>query len=250
MEDPWPLVAGQPGDNDPLIDLAGLVDVATAARLVQARAGQDTMRRLRLADLVPGDLGVIEATVVQVHPSRRHSRKRGGEGELGRVTLADASGERDLVLWDDELRHVRGPTAALQPGARVRLRGAQVKAGRDGGPVELGLGSALLEALPAVPTMLVSATLLGLGPTRVLDGPPIAFQADATVGLAGAPGATRSVVLAGELLRATRTALSAGVGCTIEGLVAHPALEGWMLTAPGAKVVVSQAPPAGLLPAI
>jgi hypothetical protein len=205
----------------------GLVDAAAWQRLERARAGTDLPNLLRLATLAPGDVGVVEATILQVHPVRSYSRKRGGQGDLGRVTLADASGEADLVLWDDEVRHVRG--GLLVPGARVRLRGASVKPGYRGG-IELGVGSAVLERIDA-PAATLSGTLMSLGETRVLDGPPVRFQADAVVLTAGGE---RSVVLEGDLLRQAR---SARAPVLLDGLAPHPVLVGWLLCPPSARLL-------------
>jgi hypothetical protein len=206
--------------------MEGLVDGATLERLRRARAGTDLPNRLALARLAPGDVGMVEATVAQVHPARGYGRKGGGQGELCRVTLRDGSGEADLVLWDDEVRHVRG--GLLVPGARIRLRGAAVKAGYRGG-VELGLGSAVLERVEAPAAATLAGTLAALGPTRVLDGPPVRFQADAVV---RTEAGERSVVLEGDLLLKARAA----PGARLEGLAPHPALDGWLLCTPATRV--------------
>jgi hypothetical protein len=204
----------------------GLLDAATWQRLQRARSGGDLPNLLRLATLAPGEVGIVEATVAQVHPARPYDRKRGGQGELCRVTLADASGEADLVLWDDEVRHARG--GVLVPGARVRLRGPAIKPGYRGG-VELGLGSAVLERIDA-PSASLSATLVSLGETRVLEGPPVRFQADAVV---RTPEGERTVVLEGEPLKRARAAAGP---VRLEGLVAHPALDGWLLATPATRI--------------
>src|SRR5687768_11761202 len=85
---------------------ADLLEPATAARLARARGGAEVANRLQVATLEPGRVGVLDAQVRAIAPSRTYDRKRGGQGLLQRVTLADATGEVDLVLWDDELRHV------------------------------------------------------------------------------------------------------------------------------------------------
>ncbi|MFO1536140.1 MAG: hypothetical protein ABR586_10780 [Thermoplasmatota archaeon] len=200
--------------------MEGLVDAAAWQRLQRARSGADLPNLLRLATIAPGDVGVVEATVAQVHPVRPYNRKRGGQGELCRVTLADASGEADLVLWDDEVRHARN--GALVPGARVRLRGASVKPGFRGG-VELGLGSAVLERVEAPAAVTLSGVLVSLGETRVIDGPPVRFQAEAVVRTGAGD---RSIVLEGDLLRQARRATGPIV---LDGLALHPALDGWLL---------------------
>jgi hypothetical protein len=205
----------------------GLVDEGAWRRIQRARAGSDLPNLLRLGHLAPGDVGVVEATVAQVHPARTYDRKRGGRGELCRVTLADATGEADLVLWDEELRNARD--GALTPGARVRLRGPAVKAGYRGG-VELGLGSAVLERIE-LPAATLSATLVSVGETRILDGPPVRFQADAVV---RTPSGERTVVLEGDLLLKARSA----PGATLDGLAAHPALEGWLLASAATRIVL------------
>ncbi|HEX2066669.1 MAG TPA: hypothetical protein VHI93_07645 [Candidatus Thermoplasmatota archaeon] len=208
--------------------LEALVNPDAWRRLQRARAGAEPPNLLRVGSLAPGDVGVVEATVAQVHPARPFARMRGGRGELCRVTLADASGEADLVLWDDELRHVRDGT--LASGARVRLRGAAVKPGYRGG-VELGLGSAVLERID-VPAPKLAATLVSLGPTRVLDGPPPRFQADGVVRLVD-DGRERHMVLEGETLRQVRAADGT---VRLEGLLPHPALDGWLLCTAATRV--------------
>ncbi|MCA1819081.1 MAG: hypothetical protein LC620_03355, partial [Halobacteriales archaeon] len=99
----------------------GLLEAATEARLRRALDGADESRRMALGDLAAGDSGVIEAVVRQLYPPRPYDRKRGGTGLLGKVTLADATGEATVLLWDDETRILQdGP---FQPGAWVRIQG-------------------------------------------------------------------------------------------------------------------------------
>src|SRR5687767_10668446 len=62
-----------------------LLDPLAAARLAAARAGADLAVRLRLGDLTPGQVGIVEAEVRAVAPVRKYQRKRGGEGLLVRV---------------------------------------------------------------------------------------------------------------------------------------------------------------------
>jgi hypothetical protein len=209
-----------------------LLEPATAARLARARAGEDVARRLHVATLEPGQAGVLDVQVRALAPSRAYSRKRGGEGLLQRVTLADASGEVDLVLWDDELRQA-GPSGPFQPGAFLRLRGAAVKAGHRGG-VELGLGSALVEALAAPgpssaePVALVGV-LRGMGEVRPVGAPPaMRFTMDAT--LETLDGEVR-VAAWDEAVKGLRKA-GLGVRVRLEGCRRNPLLAGWW-TCPG-----------------
>ena len=179
-------------------------------------------RLLRLGSVAPGDVGLVEAEVRTVAPVRSYARKRGGEGLLCRVTLADASGERELVLWDDEVRLAQGPDAPLQPGRAVRLHGPTVKAGRSGEP-ELALGAAHLVALPAPPTRALSGRLLAIGPTRPVGDPPaLRFTAELTIETGHGP------VRVTAWDAAVKGALAAGLGARV---VAHgrpnPFLEGW-----------------------
>lgn len=202
-----------------------LLEPATAARLARARAGEDVARRLQVATLEPGQVGVLDAQVRAVAPSRTYDRKRGGQGLLQRVTLADATGEVDLVLWDDELRHT-GPTGAFQPGAFLRLRGAAVKAGHRGG-VELGLGSALVEPLPA-PTDPAPATLVGVvrafGEVRPVGAPPaLRFSMDTTLETLDGP---LQLVAWDQAVKQLRAA-GLGVRVRVEGCARNPFLDGW-----------------------
>src|SRR5688572_6749401 len=216
----WSRATGQEADMRD-----DLLEPATAARLARARAGEDVSRRLQVATLEPGQAGVLDVQVRAIAPSRTYSRKRGGEGLLQRVTLADATGEVDLVLWDDELRHA-GPAGAFQPGAFLRLRGAAVKAGHRGG-VELGLGSALVEPLPAPaagqPSVLVGVAR-AFGEVRPVGAPPaLRFSMDATLETLDGP---LRVVAWDQAVKQLRAA-GLGVRVRIEGCVRNPFLDGW-----------------------
>lgn len=199
------------------------LEPATQARLRRARDGEDTSVRLRVITLEPGRSGVLEATVRHVAPARTFARKRGGEGLLRRVTLDDGTGEVDLVLWDDEGRHVRdGP---LVPGARVRLRGPLVKEGFRGG-VELHLGACVPEPAGQAVAVDLAGEVVELADTEpVLDGAGPRFRAEVRF---RSDAGDALVVLWDDELKRVR---DAGVGSRwrLSGLTPHPALEGWFL---------------------
>lgn len=199
-----------------------LLDASAAARLAAVRAGADLASRLRLGDLHPGEVGFLEAEVRSVAPVRKYQRKRGGEGLLVRVTLADRSGEADLVLWDDEVRLAKdGP---LQPGAHVRIHGPTVRAGRNPqSPPELGLSGAELVPLPASAEAGLEGLLVAIGPTRAVGDPPaLRFTCELT--LATAAGSLR--VVAWDA--AVKGALAAGVGTRVRVRGRpNPFLDGW-----------------------
>lgn len=223
-----------------------LLAPATADRLARFRAGEDTTRRLRVADLETDVFGVLEVQVRTLHPAKPFTSRAGRDGVLRRVTLGDASGEVDLVLWGDETRQaVDGPLTA---GAWLRLRGATVKPGyREG--VELHLGGCVVEALDAPPAEAGGASgnvaaggvtdaprpgasvdlegvLESLGDTRVVGEPPdVRFQADATLATDDGPV---QVVLWDDAVKAARSVLP-GIRVRISGADAHPSLEGWFL---------------------
>lgn len=215
--------------------LDGLVDAATAARLARVRGGEDPARRLRVATLEPGQAGVLDVQVRAVGPARTYARRNGGQGLLQRVTLADGTGEVDLVLWDDERRQAQdGP---FQPGAFLRLRGAAVKAGHRGG-VELGLGSALVEPLPApspaAPVAgILEGVLLELGEVRPVGTPPaMRFTVDAVVETASGKVHVAAWDAAVKGLRAV------GVGgrLRVSGAAPNPLLDGWWTVPAAARV--------------
>lgn len=199
-----------------------LLDPAAAAWLAAARAGADLAVRLRLGDLQAGQVGILEAEVRAVAPVRRYQRKRGGEGLLVRVTLADRSGEADLVLWDDEVGLAKaGP---LQPGAHVRIHGPTVRSGRNAhSPPELGLAGAEVVALPAGADVTVDGLLVAIGPTRPVGDPPaLRFTCELT--LDTSVGALR--VVAWDA--AVKAALAAGVGARVRVRGRpNPFLDGW-----------------------
>ncbi len=209
------------------MDGDGFLEPATAERLRLAQTGADVARRLRAGELVPGDVGILEVEVRGVSPVRPYRRKRGGEGLLCRVSLADASGEVELVLWDAETRLAQdGP---FRTGSRLRIAGAAVRAGYRGG-IELGLGSAVVESVgrgSGVSTL--AGVVVDLGETRpVADGGRMRFNAD--VVLDGPAGVVR-VVAWDEALRALRQA-GRGAAVALENVSPHPALEGWFVTTP------------------
>lgn len=188
------------------------------ARLDRALDGQDEARHLKIGELEVGDWGVIRAHVSHLHPPRAFQRKRGGEGTVGRVALADGSGEVDMVLWDTELQATRD---LLQPGTEVILRGATVKAGWKGG-LELGLGSAVIEAAPtATELTTIAGEILSIGDTEPIEG---RFRAD--VQLKTEAGEVWVVVWDD----AVKEARDAGVGATWTiPAKKHPVLDDWFI---------------------
>jgi len=225
----WPQAGKQPARFVQLPD--ALLAEETRNRLQRALAGVDEARLLRAGRLQPGDAGVLEVTVRQVHPVREYDRKRGGTGLLGKVTLADASGEVDLVFWDAETQQLQ--TGPFAPGANLRIHGATVRAGRRGG-VELSLGSALVTPIVASAALLnLEGTLLSVGPTRVTGTPPRErFQADIQV---EAVGGRADLVAEGELVKQLRRILP-GAPVFLEGLAPHPLLEGRWLAGPQTRL--------------
>jgi hypothetical protein len=198
------------------------LDPAVAARLAAARAGADLAVRLRLGDLRAGQVGVLEAEVRSVAPVRKYQRKRGGEGLLLRVTLADLSGEADLVLWDDEVRLAKdGP---LQPGAHVRIHGPAVRPGRTPqSPPELGLSGAEVVPLPTGADATAVGLLVAIGPTRPVGDPPaLRFTSELTI---DTPTGSLRVVAWDA---AVKGALAAGVGTRVRVRGRpNPFLDGW-----------------------
>ncbi|MFA5945107.1 MAG: hypothetical protein WC876_11655 [Candidatus Thermoplasmatota archaeon] len=202
-----------------------LLEPATAARLASARSGEDVAHRLQVASLEPGQVGVLDVQVRAIAASRPYTRKRGGEGLLQRATLADATGEVDLVLWDDELRHT-APTGPFQPGAFLRLRGATVKAGHRGG-VELGLGSAAVEPIAAMASpdvVSLIGLLRGLGEVRPVGAPPaLRFTMDVTL---ETPEGEVHVAAWDQAVKQLRAA-GLGVRVLLRGCTPNPFLPGW-----------------------
>lgn len=196
------------------------LDPQALRHLEDARQGTPAAAtRLHLGTLTPGQVGVLEAEVRSVGPVRSYNRKRGGQGLLVRVTLADASGEAELVLWDDEVRLTQG---TLQTGRTVRLHGPTVKAGRDGRP-ELGLGSAHIMELPPPAAARLEGLLLEIGPTVPVGTPPaLRFKAELLVQTKAGP----IRVVAWD--DAVKQARAAGLGCrvTVDG-APNPLLDGW-----------------------
>lgn len=218
-------------------DALPALDPATVDRLARHEAGTDTARRLAVVALETDVFGILEVQVRTLHPPKPFRSRAGRNGVLRRVTLGDATGEVDLVLWGDETRQaVDGPFTV---GSWLRLRGPTVTPGyREG--VELHLGGCVVEPLdgppegadgsvsPATATARVDleGILESLGDTRVVGTPPdVRFQADAI--LATDEGSVQ-VVLWDDAVKAARSVLP-GVRLRIRGASAHPSLEGWFL---------------------
>jgi hypothetical protein len=237
----WFLPPDRRAQGDPPLEAAvevseGLLDSATAARLADHAAGRDTRVHLSIEGLQPGDVGVIEATVARLHPTRPYRNKRGGEGLLARATLGDGTGDVDLVLWDDETRLVQEGT--LKPGARVRLQGATVKAGYRGG-VELGLGSAVLTVLEQAAQTAsknnLEGTVLAVGAGRAVGTPPkVRFQADVKLRVAGGEA---NIVLEGDIVKRIRD-VALGSKLVFTEVRPHPLLEDWWLATPATRLLV------------
>jgi len=204
------------------MDLDGLVPPETAERWRRAQAGQDLARRLEIRSLQPGDVGVLEGEVRSVSGIRTYSRKRGGQGTLGRVTLADGTGEVDLVLWDGELRLAKdGP---FRPGAKVRIQGPTVRSGFRGG-VELSLGAAVVTVLSEADDAL-AGVMVALEDLRTLsDG-----RRNGQLRLKSAAGEASITVWESVLDRVS--ALQQGTRLRLAPAVPHPSLPGHWLSTP------------------
>lgn len=224
----------------------GLVAPRTAARLEAAATGHDQTRYLRVADLRPGAVGVLEVAVLDRDATRTFQRKNGTQGRLQRVRLADASGEIHLVLWDAD---IDAHAAVLQPGQGVRLRGPLVKAGYQGG-LELSLAGTAVEPIPnqgSQPAEALEGTLAHLGATTVIEGlPETRFSAEATI--VKRDGSEARLVLWNDAVKAARQALdehasnagddsAQGPWVQVSPVAQHPVLDGWWL-APDASISV------------
>lgn len=191
-----------------------LFDEATLARMENP-----TPRILTIAQLEPHLYGVLDVEVRTVQPVKTFQRKTGGEGQLRRVTLADHTGEVDLVLWGSDVHAV---TKEFTQGRRIRLRGPTVKAGWQGG-VELSWDGCPVEEAPAPEeTTNLAGTLVELSDTNIIGNPPtVRFQADATI-------ATRDgnvqVAVWDDVVKQLRQVLP-GASISLKGLRPHPSLE-------------------------
>ncbi len=202
-----------------------LVEPAVAERARRAAAGHDAAKALRFDALVAGEIGVVRSTIVALGLPKTFRRRSGGEGRLLRVTLRDATGEADLVLWDEEV--VRA--AAWRPGARLVLWGTAVKAGRDS--LELALGTARIEIEGPTASGL-TGILVAVSPTRTVDG---GVQAEVEMAVAG--GLATLVVQGGTVAHVA--GLQAGTRLVWSDASAHPVLEGWWLVPPGSRPAAS-----------
>ncbi|MHB8632487.1 MAG: hypothetical protein ACYDBQ_00780 [Thermoplasmatota archaeon] len=206
------------------VDWGSLVSPECAARLAAPNPVY-----LAVANLEVGRFGVLDVKVATVHPARTYQRKSGGQGLLQRVTLADASAEVTLVLWDEETARVRDGT--FRAGARLRVRGATVQPGWKGG-IELRLGSAVVEATDSQGQDLVGR-LDAVGATQLVGEPPaVRFRAEVTLSTANGPA---HVVLWDEAVRSLQE-IPAGSPVRVTRVERHPGLDGWWLAGPGTSI--------------
>ncbi len=213
------------------MDWEDLVDPIVAERARRAAAGHDETLRLALGTLVPGAVGVVEAQIVAIGLPRTFTRKRGGEGRLLKVALRDTTGEADLVLWDEEAARA----AAWRPGLSLRLRGAVVKAGRDG--PELGLGAARVDIVEASHGEPLNGFLVALSPDRrVEDAGQVRVQAEAELATSTE---LATLVVEGATVAHLR-GLPPGTRLAWEAVRRHPVLEGWFIATPDALPGPSQ----------
>lgn len=211
------------------MDAPGGPGPATASRLLdeptaQRLAGPAQATYLRCGELQAGAVGVLEAEVRRVQATHEFQRRDGTPGRLRRVTLADPTGEADLVLWGDETDLAAD---ALAPGRHVRLRGPTVRDGFRGG-VELHLGAAALEPL-LDDGQALAGTLAHLAESEIVNGPDgPRFRAEARIDTRGGP---RHVVLWDD---AIKQAIAAGPGQPVAFPDArpNPAVDGWFIVDP------------------
>ena len=93
-----------------------------------------------VSDLRPSRLATIEATVIQLDPSREFENRVGGKTRVRNGRLKDATGEIALVLWGSEVDLV-------QQGDRVRITEGWVKDYQGRPQISLGR-TGKLEKLP------------------------------------------------------------------------------------------------------
>lgn len=190
----------------------GVLPPAEVARLATIQE-----QRRTVAELDVGVWGVLDVVVDHLSPPRTFRRKNGSEGTIQRVTLSDATGTIDLVLWDGEGELTK---TDLAPGRHVRIRGPTVKAGWKGG-LELGLGSAIIEAAPEVGPAILAGAITAISDTDIIDG---RFRADVTLDTATGPC---TIVVWDDAVKAAR---DAGIGGDFSiQATPHPALDGWYL---------------------
>lgn len=167
--------------------------------------------------------------MVQAHTPRTFRRKDGREGTLVRVTLRDATGEADVVLWGGQTALAQ---SVLLPGAQVRLQGVHVRPGFGGGPPELALDG---EVVPMEAQSLGGVVLEGalvLEPTEpVVDGTTARFRAHGQV--LRSDGPCRVLLWDGALQAAL---VHAPGRVRLTAMAPHPALDGLWLSTPATRV--------------
>ena len=121
----------------------GFLTSESAARAVAAELGVECSevpleRGISIGHLVSG-LGDVTVTgrVILVKPLQKFIRLDGSEGKVRRLSLADKTGEMNVVLWDDK---AEAPAMEDLSGRIVKFSHGYVRRGFGGG-LELNMGS-------------------------------------------------------------------------------------------------------------
>ena len=135
----------------------GLVDEDTVALLLVDELGRNKQSITKITELELDKDSTVIGRVVNISDSKTFKRKNGTAGKVINLEIADDTGTCRLVLWNDDIDHIKNKE--IQIGTTVKVINGYTKRGYTGG-LEINLGRwGLLDVEPVeVPSLKESSS--------------------------------------------------------------------------------------------
>jgi len=135
----------------------GLVDGDTIALLLVDELGRNKHSITKITELEPDKDYTVVGRVVSISDAKTFKRKNGTAGKVINLEIADDTGTCRLVLWNDDIDHIKNKE--IQIGTTVKVINGYTKRGYTGG-LEINLGRwGLLDVEPVeVPSLKESSS--------------------------------------------------------------------------------------------
>lgn len=101
-------------------EMNGFLTRESAARVLASEMGLLTNEKINLADISEGaNKGLVVAKIVRILELRKFENGK----QMRKIVVSDESGERELKLWNDDVKLTNG----LHPGDVIEIRGIYCK---------------------------------------------------------------------------------------------------------------------------
>jgi replication factor A1 len=117
-------------DNDDLFD------DDTASLFLVDKLGRNNENICKLSDIEHGMECTVYGKIIDIHSSKRFSRKNGTKGRVINLELSDGSGVCRLVLWDKDVDLVE--KGKIKNGTNVKVINGYIKDGFSGMEINVG----------------------------------------------------------------------------------------------------------------